>query len=109
MPIENDSGIDVQTKQPGETVPVDMDFSRSMSIGETVTGIASHAFTRVSAPTGAPAPTLTMSVPSFSGQRAQAIFSLGADDEMYKVTIKVTTSVAGKVLEGEGFLRVSER
>lgn len=101
-----DPQIDVQEKQPTETVPIDLDFARAMKADETIASVVASSAVRVA---GTGVETLTMSAPSFLGQRAQAMFSGGNDGEMYLITIRVATSIAGKSIEGEGYLRIKAR
>lgn len=101
-----DPQIDYQEKQPAESVPIDLDFARSMKTDETISSLVSSTATRV---IGSGAVTLNMSAPSFSGQRVQALFSGGVDGELYLVTFRVNTSIPGKVLEGDGYLRIAAR
>lgn len=88
----------ILTKQPTETRLMTMDFSSSMSTGETILSIDDIS-TNPIGPTFGTATTGT--------QFASVLISGGTDKKKYKIQITVTTSL-GQILENEGYLEIKD-
>lgn len=92
-------------KQPWESKPYTMKFSRSLPSSEDIASVTSVTAANQGEVSGSDE--LTVGDTSASGQDAQAILSGGTDGELYLVTFRVTGD-NGTLAEEEGYLRVRE-
>jgi len=92
-------------KQPGETLTLGMDFSNRLTTGETLTG--TPTITVVFEGTGL-AGDVTATGEVIAGDNVTAKYAAGADGQMYRIQITVSTSNSN-VLIGDGILRVEDK
>jgi hypothetical protein len=97
------SELEELVKLPAESILYDMDFTKRMASGETISSISSSVFTNLGRVTGSS--DITLGTPSYLGNKVQIRISDGTAEESYKVTITVTTSL-GNTRIGNGLLRV---
>jgi len=98
---ESESAIPYEVKQPWEEIVYDLDFTKLLRTGETITDIFSI--------TGAPAG-LTITDPAIASPLVQAKVAGGVDGTDYKLTARVITTFGafGQRREGEGEIRVRD-
>lgn len=95
-------------KTPAEIVVRDFDFANDdVATGEAIATIASLVITRLDGQAVVPGTDLTKDSQSFSGMRAQFIFSKGVLNVKYHVQVTVTTS-AGQTLVGCGEMVIKD-
>ena len=104
---------DSLVKQPSESRLYDMEFATLLLTGETLTGVTSVTEqTSTEDVDGNEVLTTTTDLtfsgaPAYSGTLAQQRIEDGVDGTLYKITFLVTTS-ASNILEGEGYMLVSD-
>lgn len=97
------SELEELVKLPGESILYDMDFTKRMASGETISNIISSTFTNEGRVTGST--DITLGTASYLGNIVQIRVSEGQAEESYKVTITVTTSLSNTRI-GNGLLRI---
>ncbi len=97
------SELEELTKLPGESILFDMDFSKRMATGETISAIISEISTSKDRVTGST--NVTLGTPTYSGNVVQLRISDGTQEESYNITITVSTSLSNTRI-GNGLLRV---
>ena len=97
------SELEELTKLPGESILFDMDFSKRMATGESISSISSETSTSINRVAGST--NLTLGTSSFSGNIVQLRISDGTADESYIIQITVITNL-GNTRIGKGLLRV---
>lgn len=107
MTRDNDTGLQVLTKQPNESRLYDMNFGGKMRAGDTLSSIVLSAFVNMGNVAGSTG--ITLGVAAISGNVVQVRVAAGQDLENYKITHRVTTSPSGDTLEGDGLLYVRDR
>lgn len=97
--------VPILDKQPSEDKKFDMDFSLMLKSDETITSVISVAQENMGNVDGSS--DLTIGANSFDGAIVQVQIAGGTDQEDYKITVQVSTTVHD-VVEGEGTLRVRD-
>ncbi len=95
--------IEELTKLPTESDIYDMDFSKKLGTGETITSITSITFVNIGRLLGSA--DITLGTQAFSDSSIQVRISSGQQYEQYEVIGTVLTSL-GNTKVGKGLLRV---
>ena len=97
------SELEELVKLPGESILYDMDFTKRMASGETISNVTSAVFTNEGRVTGST--DIVLGTASYLGNIVQVRVSSGQAEESYKVTITVTTNLSNTRI-GNGLLRI---
>ena len=100
--IDNATGLDAITKQPSESLVIDMPISNRMRTSDTISSVTSVESTRLSG-----SGTLTITNKTYSGTTVQARYAGGTDGDIYKITSIVVTT-GGDTVETDAVLYIKD-
>ena len=95
----------LESKHAGETVIVRPDFGTLLAVGETISGASSTSV--VYSGTDASASAVISGAPSVSGTVVTQALTGGVVGVTYLITITVTNTSLGQVLEMYGYLTIT--